>query len=117
MSGRKNVLLPYKFLDAQSLASSFNSEVITIQYLDNVGITLACSGVTDNTGEFFVECSIDGETWIDIEVSPQILLDDADDNILINLNNLPFSKVRLTFAPAGGTPNGVVTGYITAKEL
>ncbi len=117
MSHRKSVLTPYKLLDQVSLASAFQSQPITIQYLDNVGIIMACTGVTDNTGEFKVECSIDGEIWVDIEVDPQILLNNADDNILINLNNLPFSKVRLSFEPAGGTPDGVVTGFITAKEV
>ena len=117
MSGRKNVLLPYKFIENESLAASFESQEITIQYLDNIGIVLACTGITDNAGEFKVECSIADGIWVDIEVDPQILLTNADENISINLNNLPFNKLRLSFTPAGGTPDGVVTGYITAKEM
>jgi hypothetical protein len=117
MSGRKSVIVPFKFIDGESLSAAFSSRPINIQYLDNIGITLACTAITANTGKFVIECTIDGETWIDIEVFPEIQLDDEPDNIIINLNNLPFSQMRVSFTPDGPSPDGVVTGFITAKEL
>jgi hypothetical protein len=117
MSGRKNVLLPFKLLDSVSLAASFSSEPVTIQYLDNIGITLQCTGITANTGSFRIECSVDGDLWVDIGVTPSISLANTNDNIIINLSQLPFSKLRVAFTPAGSTPNGVVVGYITGKML
>jgi hypothetical protein len=117
MSGRKNVLLPFKLLSNQSLSASFSSAPVTIQYIDNIGITLACTGVTTNTGAFRIECSIDGIKWIDIGITPSMSLANANDDLIINLTQLPFAQLRVSFSPAGPTPNGSVVGYITGKMI
>lgn len=116
MSGRKNVILPYKFIDANALNGSFVSKEINVQYLDNIGLQLAV--VTNaNTGLFTIEASIDGDTWDTIKLSPVIpALAGANTTITVNLNQLPFNLIRVVFTAGVGT-NGTVTGYITAKEL
>lgn len=109
--------MPFKLLDGQSLSASFSSAPVTIQYLDNIGITLACTGVTTNTGAFRVECSIDGIKWIDLAITPSMSLSNANEDLIINLNQVPFSQLRVSFTPAGGSPNGSVDGFITGKML
>ena len=115
---RKNVITAYKILDAESLAANFESNVTNIEYLDNVGIQIVTDSVTDNTGQFSIQVSNDNVTFEDITVTPTIsALADTDTQIFVNLNQLPFSYVRIKFAAAGGTPDGTATAFLTAKEL
>lgn len=116
--GRKNVILPHLLADDQSLASNFNSTAVNVQYLDNVGIQIVTSSVTDNTGQFSVEVSNDNVTYEAVTVSPAIsALSNADTNIFININQIPFTWIRVAFVAAGGTPDGTCDIHVTAKEL
>ena len=117
MGSEKKIISPYKIFNATSLASSAISIVTQVTGIDNVGITLSTTGVTTNTGAFVVEASIDGMTFIDLGVIPTLVLSNVDNNFIINLNQVPFVAIRVRFTPGGGTPNGVVTGYITGKGV
>ena len=115
---RKNVIAPYKIADNQSLATSFETPPTNIQFLDNVALQVSTSGVTDNTGQFSIQVSNDGQTWQDIDLDPAIdPLADDNANIFVNMSQLAFAQIRLKFVAAGGTPDGTVTAIITAKEL
>lgn len=118
MSARKNVISPYKLLDSQSLASSFQSDPVDIGWQDNVGVSIVTSGITDNTGQFSVEVTIDGVNWEPIVFSPVIpALSDSDTQIFCNANQLPFKKFRINFQAAGGTPDGTCDVWIMTKEV
>lgn len=109
-----------KLESAKSLASSFQTDPTDIKYMHNVGYTIACSGVTSNTGEFKVEARIkESETsysdWMELEFSTPIQLTNADKDIIINLNQLPFSQVRLTFTDSAG--DGVCDIFVSAKGI
>lgn len=116
MSGRKNVILPYKLIDAHALSASFDSKAVNIQYLDNIAFQLSVT-TTANTGTFSVQVSLDGQIWDTLSLSPAIpALADASTVITINLNQLPYTWVRIHFEIGTGT-NGSVTGYVTGKEI
>lgn len=124
MSGRKNVILPFKMLDAQTLDSSFNTDPTNIQYLDNVSLQISVT-TTANTGQFAIEVSNDPQnerdpstaTWDELDLDPPIAaLADADTTISIDMNQLGFTYIRLKFTLGTGT-NGTATAYLTAKEL
>ena len=114
---RKNVARSKKITDTQTLAANFNSDEYVITHLDNVGIMIVCGSVTDNTGEFKVEGYVKGPIFEELTVSPLVQLNDADQNFLLNLNQLPFEKIRITFTAAGGTPDGSCDIYVMSKEL
>ena len=117
--GRKNVIVPFKVFEDLDLSQTYTqSEPTNIQYLDNIGIQIVTDGVTDNTGQFSVEVSIDKVAWQALELDPAIApLNDDDAQIFLNLNQIPFVWLRLTFEPDGGTPDGTATAHLTAKML
>lgn len=121
-------ILTYKFWDGASLAATIHSRPISMNLLDNAGITLNTSAVTANTGSFIVEATDDevfnfdgsakssGVTWIDIGV-PAMTLANVNAGFAPNVNQFPWKYLRVSFTPAGGTPNGTVVGILQGKGL
>ena len=109
-----------KLLSGQTLGSSFQTDLTDIKYMHNVGYAISCTGVTSNTGEFKVEARIkidenEYSSWMELEFSTPIQLTDADKDIIINLNQLPFNQVRLTFTDTAG--DGVCDVFVSAKGI
>lgn len=102
MSGRKDVLLPYQLFDDVTMQTDLTSAVITIQYLDNVAIQLAWTG--NGTGTFEVEGSTNYNSrtptdaiWTSIALNPIPAASGTADDALLDLNQLSFPYVRLTY--------------------
>lgn len=116
--GRKNVILPHKLVDQEGLDTNFTSPIVNIQYQDNVGVQIVTNGVTDNTGQFSIQATINSEDWETLTLSPVIdPLANANTKILVNLNQLPFVAIRVVFEAAGGTPDGTCDVYVSSKEV
>lgn len=120
MSGRKNILPPFKLLNAESLAASFESEPVTITTVTHVGITLETASVTDNTGTFGVQWRAykdaqNYSAWATLSLSSTPTLADANMTDLLDLR-LPPGQFRITFTAAGGTPDGTVTAWVTGNS-
>jgi len=113
----KRVVLPYDLETTKSLASSFSTAAVSVRYTDNVGVYVKTSSVTANTGSFIIEGTIDGTNWFDFGVSPGLVLVDADAEFAVNLNQVPFDQVRVSFTPGGGSPDGTVKIAIMAKSV
>lgn len=116
--GRKTALPGYKLATAESLAADFETAAVTVLTMDNVGINIATSGVTDNTGTFAVEHRIykdeqNYSAWAELTLSPAPSLASADDVLFINLNQLPPGQIRVTFTAAGGTPDGTCDVWVS----
>lgn len=127
---RKNVLLPtLPVATTQSLATSFTSPITTITYQDNVAYQINIT-TSNSTGTFAVQASLDyiapgpqgsggrAGNWITLPLSganpPTVAA--ANDNILINLNNLPFNAVRLVYTSTiAGT--GTADIFIMTKAM
>lgn len=89
-----------------------------IGWQDNVGVQINTNGVTDNSGQFSIQVTIDGKSWEPVVLSPPIpSLSDADAQIFCNLNQLPFKKLRVAFSAAGGSPDGACSVWIMAKAV
>jgi hypothetical protein len=105
------------------------SAVTNIKYKDSVAIQLKWTGTP--TGTFTVDGSLDynpglpqsgappgganNGTWTSLVLSPAPVASGAAGNILLNLNQLAFPWIRVTYTNASGT--GTLTGYISAKSL
>jgi hypothetical protein len=121
--GRRTVARLYQLNENESLAASFTTTPFTNSQVDNVGFMIGTSAVTDNTGTFAVEWrgfkeNPDTSTpWVTLTLDTTVQLNNADDNILVNLNQLPPGQVRLSFTPAGGTPDGTANIWVTGNAL
>ena len=113
---RKNVILPYKILNAHALSASFDSAPVNVQYLDNIAIQLQVT-TNANTGLFTIQASVDGTIWDVIPLIPPIApLAGVNDILTVGLNQVPYTWIKIHFEIGTGT-NGHVTAYLTAKEL
>lgn len=106
---RKNILR-HQLVASQSLASSFNSTPTVIAYLDNCSYQINIT-TTNSTGTFGVQGSVDYQEatpnqlgnaghWIDLPLGGSAaapVAAAANDSILINLNQVPFNALRITY--------------------
>lgn len=120
---RKNIARK-KIASGVSLATAFQSELSNVQWLDNVGYIIETSGVTDNTGTFSVQVRNttsddpnEQSQWANLTLTAVPTLANANAVFAINLNQLPFSEVRVAFTPAGITPDGTVTIWASIKQV
>lgn len=109
-----------KLETAKSLASSFQTDWINISFLTNCGFIMNCNSVTDNTGTFAVEVrSKKSENEVsdpvELTLSSTPTLADADADLAIDLANVPYDQIRLTFTPSAGSPDGDADIWLTTK--
>lgn len=117
------------FWNGISLAVEQVTPAFDIRWHDNIGIQLDTTGVTTNTGTFYVEATnqnpfnADGSqvssviSWEALDVEPVNTLTNTDAKFRINANQVPFGFIRVHFVPAGDTPNGTVIGILVAKGI
>lgn len=125
---RKNTLVT-TLVTNHSLASSFNTAPTVVRYLDNCSYQINVI-TTDSQGTFAVQVSndyyvnegndavvVNSGTWVTLTLAggtPFVAA--ANDTIVINLNQLPFYAVRLSYTSAvAGT--GTCSIYITDKQI
>ena len=121
---RRASIVSYKMFDEVDLTVNQTSSVSHIQNLDNIGIMISTTGVTDNDGMFKVQVSNDKEVWADIPFLDNetqtfvtaIGLADADVVLPLSLTQVGFTYLRLVFEAGTGT-DGVATATISAKQL
>lgn len=122
---RKNVNR-YRLVSSQSLSSSFNSAPTMITYMDNCSYQINIT-TTNSIGTFSVQASNDHQdqqgvqqplagNWVDLPLSGATaapVANAANDNIIINLNQLPFNAIRLVYT---STTPGTGTADIWVEE-
>lgn len=125
MSGAssKGVLLPYLVVTAGSMAASITSLVTNIQYMDDVVYQIQWTGTP--VGTFTVQVSEDYQqsggtvlnagTWTTLTLSSAITAAGSADQAILDLNQLPYSWIRLVYTRTSGT--GTLNAYISAKAV
>lgn len=116
---RKNVLQPFKLFDAVDVTTDQTSRDSDISYLDNVGLIVEWSGASP-IGVFYVECAnvalADSATnWQALDFGSQISITGNSGSHVININQNPFSKIRVRYATTSGS--GTLTATIVAKMV
>lgn len=124
---RKNILSPEHIAIARSLISSFISSPTTISYMDNCSYQININ-TSNSTGTFSVQGSLDYQqataniagnpgSWADLSLgggTPTVAA--ANDTILINLFQLPFNAIRLSYTSTiAGT--GTADVYVMLKQV
>ena len=118
MSGRKNTN-QHRLLSGQSMATDFSSEASNILFVDNVGLQVKWTGTA--IGVITVECSNnhDPDThtegdWYSLTFDPALEQPAGTaGGYLINLNQVPFSWVRLSYDAGSGS--GSMDCWFTSK--
>lgn len=124
MSGRKNRLVKYQNIVAQSMAGNVTSAVTNIEGLDNVGIQLVWTVAP--VGTFSVQVSADyaqdylgnvtvAGNWVTVTLSPAITASGTADTAYIDMSNLSAPWIRVVYTRTSGS--GTLNGYITAKMV
>lgn len=116
-----------KISSNQSLSASFNTEATLIRYMDNVSYQINVT-TTDSQGNFAVQVSNDYQvdevdniantgTWVSITLAGGApIVSATSDQIAINLNQLGFNAVRLSYtATTAGT--GTCNIFVLSKRL
>jgi hypothetical protein len=124
---KKDVLFGKELVLTQSLAASFTTNPVRIRWADNYGFNIDCTGVTDNTGTFYIQHRIakdngatdpiDYSAWATLTLDTIPTLANANDVFLIYLNQIPPGELRIGFTAAGGTPDGSCDIWYSATSL
>ena len=115
---RKQLLIANKVSDAQSLASDFQTDPITIETADNIGLWIEVpAGITDNTGVFTVQVRPYKDAnnfgpWADLTTT--YTLADAAATFFRKEVQLPTCQIRVSFVAAGTTPDGTCDIWFSA---
>lgn len=123
---RKNTNV-YQLEDAHSLGASFQTAPTLVKYLDNCAYQINAT-TSSAAGTFAVQASLDYAieeptnkvtntgTWIDLTLAGGVpTLASANDQIIINLNQLPFNAIRLAYTRVSGT--GTADIYVMTKAI
>jgi hypothetical protein len=124
---RKNVVV-HTLESSQSLAANFNTDPTLVKFLDNCSYQINVT-TSNSEGSFQVEASNDyaiyeptndvqnSGTWIPLTLAggtPTVAA--QNDTIIINLNQLPFNAIRLSYSSSvAGT--GTCSVYLVGKQL
>lgn len=127
---RKDVL-KHVIEEAKSLASDFTTKATIVKYLDNLSYQINVA-TSNSTGVFAIQASNDYEvdpfsgtvtnpgSWADLplqgETASPPSATAADDTIMISLNQVDFTAIRVSYTPTiPGT--GVCGIVIVAKQV
>ena len=124
MSSTRGFLKPYPIIVAGQMSGNLTSDVTSINYLDNVSIELDFTG--NAQGAFAVEGSlsyfqdiygneVNAGTWTPITLSPAPVAVGVNGSILLDLNQLSFPWIRVTYTAVSGT--GTCDALISAKQI
>lgn len=116
---RKNVLTPYHIITDADMSVPIVSSVTNIQFLDNVSIQLVFTGTP--TGIFTVSGSLDYNpstgtgSFTALTLDPNPATAGAPNSILIDMNQLSFPYIRVSYAVTSGS--GTLNAYISGKMV
>lgn len=112
MSVRKNVTEPFKFFDAADMSGNLTSIVSDVSHLDNMGVALVWTGTP--VGTFSFEAQVGVSPWQDIGLTGITTTGAAGEHV-VNLNQLPFNRIRIVYTATSGT--GSLTAYGVVKMV
>jgi hypothetical protein len=109
----KNIIKPYHLMTDGDMSGNLTSNSVDVTYTDNVGIQLNFTG--NPVGTFAVEGTIDESSWSELSFSSTPSAAGSADTHLLNLNQIPYKKIRVTYTRTSGT--GTLNVYVMSKGL
>lgn len=109
----KAVVQPYQVVINGAMSGTIIGAETTVSTQDNAGYQVTFTGTP--TGSFFVDATINGTDWSALSFSPAPAASGAADSFLINMNQLPYHKIRLRYVPTSGS--GTLNAWAIVKRL
>jgi len=120
---RKSIIEPIRILDNINMASNFTSMIIDTEMVDVVHIAVSWSGAGGGSnGSITVETSTPDfydqtiqTAWTALDFGASITISGVTGSHLININQCPFSRIRVIFTSTAGSGN--LLGELIAKSI
>jgi hypothetical protein len=109
----KNVIKPYHLMTDGDMSGNLTSNTVDVTYSDNVGIQLTWTGAA--VGTFAVEGTVDESNWSSLSFSSTPSASGGGDTHLLNLNNLPYKRIRVKYTRTSST--GTLQVWVMAKTM
>lgn len=111
----KNVINPIHILTSGDMSqSTLSSDIINVQYLDNVGLEVTWTGTP--TGTITVEGSVSNSNYYSLTFNPTLTQPaGSSGGYLINLNQFPFVYYYVKYTRSSGT--GTLNVWAAVKEV
>jgi hypothetical protein len=120
----QNVLYPVYLATNVSMATSFTSAAVKIEYQDNVGFQLDWTGtpvgtfsfqISSNHTQDYLGNSVNAGNWITLPVTPAITATGTANDAYVDLNQMSAFYTRFVYTATSGT--GVLQGLVVAKGI
>lgn len=113
---RSDYLKAFKLTDAESLASSFDSDPVTVTTTNRIGFNISTASVTAGTGTFQLQHRMfkddnNASDWATLTLSSTPTMAGADAQFLVDAD-VPPGQVRIKYT-ASGTPDGTATIWVS----
>lgn len=112
--GRKSLIEAYKIVSAGSMAGNITSTETICKQVDNVGLLVEWSG-TSPVGTITVEVANGDSGWSALDFGTPISITGNSGNLNININQIPFEKIRTVYTRSSGT--GTLNITLAAKVV
>lgn len=109
----KNIIKPFHLMVDGDMSGNLTSDSVDVTYTDNVGFQLSFTGTP--SGEFACEGTIDEVSWSELTFSSTPQATGSADTHLLNVNQIPYKKLRITYTRTSGT--GTLNVYVMSKGL
>jgi hypothetical protein len=109
----KNIIKPYHLMVDGDMSGNLTSSSVDVTYTDNVGFQLSFTGTP--TGEFACEGTIDEVNWSTLTFSSPPQAVGSADTHLLNINQIPYKKLRVTYTRTSGS--GTLNVHVMSKGL
>lgn len=113
----KTVTGPLVLASSLPLNAAFQSKSIPATGIDTIVMTIETSGATSATGNFKVLGRVGSSGWIDLDISPAIVLSDANISTSIIMSDLAWTEICLSFTPGSGADTGTFTSWLQGEGL
>lgn len=111
---RKNVIRGYKVIADGDISTNLVSEVTNVTNLDNVGYLVEWSG-TSPSGTISVEVQSGPSGWCPLDFGSPISVSGNSGSIVLNINQIPFENIRVSYAATSGS--GLLNVTLSSKVV
>lgn len=105
---RKTVILGHKVIDAGDMSGNLTGSETNVTQLDNIGYIAEWSG-TSPVGVLSVEVQSGPSGWAALDFGSPLAVSGNTGSLIINVNQLPFEKIRVVYTATSGTGSLTVT--------
>jgi len=105
---RKTVILGHKVIDTGDMSGNLTGLETNVTQLDNIGYIAEWSG-TSPVGVLSVEVQSGPSGWAALDFGSPLAVSGSSGSLIINVNQLPFEKIRVVYTATSGTGDLTVT--------